>query len=164
MAEEATDEVLNDFAIEHIWFNQQDKVEWGQWGEFNTRLSDQYIPDVCRKYLGRKPKDLSCTRLDYKKGYYYWEETGGHTSGGFVILNAVEQLESGRYRVTFNVVEPSLQWNNDMCRLTLDEALAGDEYARVSFEGTAVIDTGSGGLADRSQWRLERWALGRMEY
>ena len=162
--EQATDEALNDFAIEHIWFNQQDKIEDGQWGEFNVRLSDQYIPDVCRKYLGKTPGDLSRTRLDYKNGYYYWEETGGHTPGGYVILKAVEQLENGRYRVTFNVVDPGIEWNNDMCRLTLDEALASSEYAQVYFEGTAVIDTGSSGLGDRSQWRLERWALGQTEY
>ena len=149
--------MLVDFAIDHIWFNQQDKLEWGQWGDNNVRLSDRYIGNVVQKYFGRRPYSLSGTRMDYYNGWYYWEETGGHTSDGFACLYDITSLGGGRYSVSFYAMGAGENWDNIVCRRTLSEADA--RYDRCG-SCSAVIDTGkNGSLSDRSTWRLTRYTF-----
>lgn len=151
---ESSDRALVDFAIDHIWFNQQDKLEWGEWGDDNVRLSDKYIASVTQKYFGRAPKDLSLTRMDYRDGYYYWQETGGNINNGFACLTGVELMGKCVYIVNFEIYGAGENWSNDVCHYDTAQAAAG--YQR-SGTGHALIDMGVGGLDDRSTWKLVRY-------
>jgi len=154
-----TDDVLVDFAIEHIWFNRQDKLEWGQWGEYNVRLSDEYInPDV-RKYFGVTTENLHQTRFHYKNGYYYWTETGGHINFGHACLDYVEDLGRGFYSVYFSILDVGEYWENDVCYDTLSDAILESDADRFC-RGHAMIYVGEGGsLNDRSTWELMRYTV-----
>lgn len=151
---------LVDFAIDHIWFNQQDKLEWGEWGEDNVRLSENYIPEVTRRYFGLTPRNLGDTRMDYRNGYYYWQETGGHTSSGFACLTDLRDLGGGVYSARFYVLGSGEDWDNDVCYDTL---AANEARYAITRWGHALIDTGAGGnLSDHSAWKLTRYTLDPM--
>ena len=153
--------VLTDFAVSHCWFNRKKQLEWGEYfGGNNVRLPEDQIAPVVKKYFGLKIKpshDLAY--IDYKKGYYYWEETGGHISDGFACLSNVEALGGGRYCVRFDVYGMGEDWDNDVCYY--DSSAADAAYPTYDYAptGRAVIDVGSSGLNDRSGWRLVRYAI-----
>lgn len=99
------------FSVWHIWFNQHDRWESGEWGNNNRRLSDKGIADVAQKYFGRRPLMLDLPELDYDGDYYYFEETGGNMGIGFACLSSVESLGGGLYRVYFGVYGEGEAWN-----------------------------------------------------
>lgn len=153
---------LTSFAVNHCWFNRKKQLEWGDYfGGNNVRLPEDQVPAVVKKYFGIsgfKP-DHDTEYLDYKKGYYYWEETGGHTKDGFACLHNVEKLGRGRYCVWFNIFGMGEDWSNDVCNYATWEAEAAyPPYGDIP-RGRAVIDVGSSGLGDRSDWRLVRYAV-----
>ena len=157
-----TDEaLLTDFAIEHCWFNRQNRLEWGDYfGGNNVRLPRDQIAPIVKKYFGKSiTPSKSVPYIDYKDGYYYWEETGGHTDDGFACLTRIEQVGRTRYSVWFDIYGMGYGWDNDVCYYTRDEARqayplfsGGDAHF-----GHAVIDVGSSGLSDREDWKLERY-------
>ena len=153
--------VLTDFAIDHCWFNRQNRLEWGDYfNDNNVRLSEDQIAPIVKKYFG---VDISPSHdvpyLDYKKGYYYWCETGGHTSDGFACLTRVEAMGGGRYSVWFNTYGMGWDWNNDVCNYTASQAeRAYPPYGDVPV-GYALINTGKGGLDERSEWHVERYTI-----
>ena len=67
------DMVLVDFAHDHLWFNDHDAFEYGDYfGDNNCRVSDRRIQEIVDKYFYDAPVvDLSWTRFDYDGGYYY---------------------------------------------------------------------------------------------
>ena len=155
---------LTEFALEHCWFNRQDALDWGDYFDYNNvRLSEDQISPVIRKYFGLSMKaSHKLTYTDYRDGWYYWQETGGHTSGGFACARVVERLDGRRYRVWFGIYGAGESWDNDACYYTPEQALRAytryDGSDRVPF-GCAVIDTGDSGLNDRSDWTMERYAV-----
>ncbi len=151
---------LTEFAIEHCWFNRQNRLEWGDYFNYNNvRLPESQIAPVVEKYFGLRIKpNHNLQYIDYKNGYYYWEETGGHTSGGFACLNEVWDQSGGYYCVSFDVFGMGSDWDNDVCYYTTAEAER--HYPRESWEhfsGEAVIYVGKSGLNDRSDWRLDSY-------
>ena len=157
-----TDEViLTDFAVEHCWFNRQNRLEWGDYfGGNNVRLPRDQIAPVVKKYFGKSiTPSKSLPYIDYKDGYYYWEETGGHTDDGFACLTRIEQLGKSRYSVWFEIYGMGYGWDSDVCYYTRDEARrAYPPYDMDAIpSGHAVIDVGSSGLNDREDWKLERY-------
>ena len=154
--------LLTDFAVEHCWFNRQNRLDWGDYFNYNNvRLPEDQIKPVVRKYFGVNiTPSHSLPYVDYRDGYYYWQETGGHTSNGFACLNRVEELFGGRYAVWFTVLGMGESWDNDVCYYTYSQA--AQEYPPYSSEfpeGFAIIDLGGSGLDDRSNWTLERYAI-----
>ena len=153
---------LTVFGIEHCWFNRPNSVEWGEYFDGNNvRVSEDAISSVVKKYFGisRFKPDHSRVPHDYRKGYYYWQETGGNTKMGFACLHNVEKLGGGRYCVWFNIFDMGNDWDNDVCYYKTWEA--EEAYPTDGFipQGRAVIDVGSGGLGDRSDWKLVRYAV-----
>ena len=110
------------FSVWHIWFNQHDRWESGEWGNNNRRLSDKGIADVAQKYFGRRPLMLDLPELDYDGDYYYFEETGGNMGIGFACLSEVESLGGGLYRVYFGVYGEGEAWNAADCALLPEQA------------------------------------------
>lgn len=153
---------LTDFAIDHCWFNRPDSLEWGEYfNDNNVRLAEDQIAPIVKKYFGlsRFTPDHSPEYIDYRKGYYYWLETGGHTKDGFACLHNVEKLGGGRYAVRFYIFGMGESWSNDVCNyMTWEAEEAYPPYGFMPF-GRAVIDVGSGDLNDRSDWRLVRYAV-----
>jgi hypothetical protein len=168
-AETLTDAELVQFAIEHIWYNRQDLIEDGEYGNgsYNVRLSDQYIPAVCEKYFGRAPENLSPLYMDYSGGYYYWQETGGHVPSGFAMLQDVRRIGKDQYRVDFAVYGDGYGWDESVCALSETE-IAGlhPEYLSPNMSrGFAVINVGpDGSLADRSTWTLETYLIANNDW
>lgn len=162
-AETATDAELVQFAIEHIWFNRKDRLEWGEWGTgedaYNVRLSDEFIAPVCEKYFGRVPENLYPLYMDYFGGYYYWTETGGHIPGGFALMNEIERVGADRYRAEFFVYGQGYGWENDVYRMdAIDVACEYPEYlSRYQPTGCAVFTAED--LKDRSTWKLEEMCM-----
>ena len=156
------DAQLTEFAADHCWFNRQSRLEWGEYFDWNNvRLPESQIAPVVKKYFGRNiTPSHQPPYMDYKNGYYYWQETGGHTSDGFACLDWVEALGNGRYRVGFHIYAGDTNWSNDACRYTPDQARrAYPSYYGRYREGCAVIDVGKSGLNDRSGWALTRYAV-----
>lgn len=154
-------DLLTLFAVEHCWFNRQNRLEWGDYfNGNNVRLPESQIAPVVEKFFGVEiAPSHEPPYIDYKKGYYYWEETGGHVSDGFACLYNVESLGGGRYCVWFEIYGGGENWDNDVCYLTVDEAEAAYRGYGDAPYGRAVIDTGGAGLDDRSGWRVVRYAV-----
>ena len=153
--------VLTRFAIEHCWFNRKNRLEWGDYfNGNNTRLPEDQIAPVVKKYFGVNiSPSHDVPYMDYKKGYYYWEETGGHISMGFASQYTVEALGDGRYAVRFGVFGLGEDWSNDACYYSASEARSAyPGYDGYEPYGCAVIDTGSSGLNDRTGWSVVRYA------
>ena len=119
---DSEDEELVRFSVWHIWFNQHDRWESGEWGNNNRRLSDKGIADVAQKYFGRRPLLLDLPEMDYDGDYYYFEETGGNMGIGFACLSSVEALGGGLYRVYFGVYGEGEAWNAADCTLLPEQA------------------------------------------
>lgn len=116
------DEELVRFSVWHIWFNQHDRWESGEWGNSNRRLSDRGIADVAQKYFGRRPLLLDLPEMDYDGDYYYFEATGGNMGIGFACLSKVESLGGGLYRVYFGVYGEGEAWSAADCALLPEQA------------------------------------------
>jgi len=151
-----TDAQLVDFAIFHTWYNRQDRIERGQWGEDNCRMSDAYVEEIALKYFGLAPKSLLPSQIRYQNGYYYWQTTGGYMGMGVAILSQVEALGDGRYGVYFGCYGEGESWSADDCGLRPEQAARKFEDSPV-HAGYAVIDTWDGTLEDRSTWTLEQY-------
>lgn len=116
------DEELVRFSVWHIWFNQHDRWESGEWGNNNRCLSDKSIADVAQKYFGRRPLLLDLPEMDYDGDYYYFEATGGNMGIGFACLSNVESLGGGLYRVYFGVYGEGEAWSAADCALLPEQA------------------------------------------
>lgn len=157
-SQRSTDAQLVDFAIFHTWMNRQNRIERGQWGNDNCRMSDQYVADIAQKYFGRQPTNLTPTEIAHRDGYYYWETTGGYMGMGVAILSHVEDMGDGRYGVYFGCYGEGEFWSEDDCDLRPEQAAAKFQ-AGIVHPGCAVIDVGGGTLDDRSTWRLEQYDM-----
>lgn len=151
----ADDAQLVQFAIEHIWFNRKGDLEWGEWGEYNTRLSMDCIAPVCEKYFGRVPAEPDSLWMDEIDGYYYWTETGGHVPGGFAQMHVIERVGAEKYRVTFTVHGCGYDWDESVYGMTAEELVSAYPEYMGSYRprGSAVFSAGD--LADRTDWKLE---------
>lgn len=157
------DTELVDFAVEHIWFNRQDKLEWGEYGNGNNvRLDKQHIPDVCLKYFGRAPELFVSSRYETDGDACVWQETGGHTPFGFAIVNQAQDMGDGRYRISFCVYGMGMGWDERVYSMN-ERSLVHEMPEYVGTEvrpyGDAVIHVNGGSLMDRSTWTLERLAM-----
>lgn len=152
--------LLTGFAVNHCWFNRQNQLEWGDYfNGNNVRLPESQIAPVVQKYFGvtitpsHKP-----LWIDYRKGYYYWEETGGHVKDGFASLYDVQNLGGGRYAVYFKIYGMGSDWTNDVSYYDAEEAESAYPLDGSRPCGFAVIDTGDN-LDDRSGWHIARYAV-----
>lgn len=150
----ASDQEMVQFAIEHIWFNHNENVEWGEWGENNVRLSDEFIAPVCEEYFGRAPAAMDSLYMDYTDGYYYWQETGGHVPGGFARMHYFERVGEEQYRVTFTVHGMYGGWDESVFAMTSAELAEHPEYMG-SYQpvGSAVFTAPD--IFDLSTWELD---------
>lgn len=158
-----TDAELVDFAAEHIWYNRQDKLEWGEHKNGNNvRLDKQHIPDICLKYFGRGPELFTSSRYEIDGDFLCWQETGGHVPYGFTLVNGVENMGDGRYRVSFCVYGMGMDWDERVYSMN-ERSLVHEmpEYFNTDVRpyGNAVVNVNGGSLMDRSTWTLERLAM-----
>ncbi len=151
-----SDAQLVDFAIFHTWYNRQDRIERGQWGEDNCRMSDAHVREIVRKYFGVEPASLVPTQIRYEEGYYYWQTTGGNMGMGFACLSHVEDMGAGRYGVYFGCYGGGEFWSADDLDLRPEQAAQRFSSSPVQ-PGYAVINIGGGSLDDRSTWMLEQY-------
>ena len=153
--EAASDQEMVQFAIEHIWFNRPDDIEWGEWDEYNVRLSAEHIPAVCEKYFGRAPESMLALYMDYFDGYYYWTETGGHVPGGFAQMNYIERVGAEQYRVVFSVYGMYSGWDDSVFAMSRDELFTQHPEFTGSYRpaGSAVFTAAD--LLDRGTWKLD---------
>ena len=115
---------LVDFAHDHLWFNDQDSFEYGEYSnENNCRVSDDRIQAIIDKYFYYpRPVDLSQTRFDYIDGYYYHCETGGWTPDGFAyVVSACPTAENHVYFVSFLIFGSGDYWDNSVMDDSLEE-------------------------------------------
>lgn len=143
---------LVDFAHDHLWFNDHDAYEYGEYGAGNNcRVSDERIQEIVDKYFyDPRPVDLSQTRFDYIDGYYYHCETGGWTPNGFAHVISACQIEADTYFLSFLVFGDGEHWDNGVMNDSLDEI--AEAFAYPSGYGSALIHADD--LADRSTYRL----------
>lgn len=143
---------LVDFAHDHLWFNDNDSFEYGEYSNGNNcRVSDDRIQEIVDKYFyGPRQVDLSCTRYDYADGYYYHCETGGFVPDGFAYVTGICPIGDGVYFVSFMVFGGGNMWDNSV----LDDPLSDivDSYGHPNGYGSALIHADD--LADRSTYRM----------
>ncbi len=150
----ASPAAMVEFAAGHIWFNQNRKVEWGDYANGNNvRLATKYINPVLRKYFGVTVDDIRVRYLDLDGDYLYWQETGGHVPDGFASVTSAEYLGSDWYRVYFDVYGEGEDWNNDVMKLTGSQAAS--LYQRSSRSGFAMVLASD--LDNRASYKLIRF-------
>ena len=143
---------LVDFAHDHLWFNDHDSYEYGEYGAFNNcRVSDERIQEIVDKYFyDARPVDLSQTRFDYADGYYYHCETGGWTPCGFAYAVSAVRVEIDTYFVSFMVFGGGNYWDNSVMDDPLEKIKETFPYP--DGYGCALIHAED--LADRSTYKL----------
>ncbi len=144
---------LVDFAHDHLWFNDHDAYEYGEYsGENNCRVSDERIQEIIDKYFyDSREVDLSQTRFDYIDGYYYHCETGGWTPDGFAhVVSACPTAEEDIYFFSFLIFGGGNYWDNSVMEQTLDQI--EDVYYFPGGYGCALVHAED--LSDRSTYQL----------
>lgn len=151
------DQVLVDFAHDHLWCNRHDDFEFGEYFDgYNCRVADTDIQSVIDDYFYDAPQvDLRQTRLAYRDGYYYHQETGGWSSGGFALSASACALGAGKWLVSFLVFGAGEFWDNNELGLSFAEAI--DKYGAPCNQGAAVVY--STDLADRSTYKMVSYTL-----
>ena len=151
------DQALVDFAHDHMWFNRHSQYEYGEYFDgYNCRVADTDIQSVIDDYFYDAPQvDLRQTRLTYRDGYDYHQETGGWSSGGFALSASACALGDGKWLVSFLVFGAGEFWDNNELDLSLAEAI--DKYGAPCNQGAAVIYATD--LADRSTYKMVSYTL-----
>lgn len=149
---DSDDMTLVDFAHDHLWFNDHDAYEYGEYdADYNCRVSDDRIQSVINQYFYEPhDADITQTRFNYKNGYYYHCETGGWINAGFAHAVSLCPLGEDRYFVSCLIYGGGDVWTADTIALTQDEieAIYGAPLGCCS----AVVHTTD--LSDRSAYRL----------
>ena len=155
-----SDQEMVDFAHDHMWFNDSDSFEYGEYSNGNNcRVSDDRIQEIVDKYFYYRPKrvDLSQTRFDYHDGYYYHCETGGWINDGFAhVISICPTGEENIYFVSFLIFGGGNYWENSVMNWSLEQIEA--EYDYISGYGSAMIYAEN--LSDRSTYKI----IFRMSY
>lgn len=143
---------LVDFAHDHLWFNDQDSFEYGEYANGNNcRVSNERIQEIIDKYFYYpRPVDLSQTRFDYINGYYYHCETGGWTPDGFAYTVSAVQTEIDTYFVSFLIFGGGDYWDNSVMDDSLEEIAERFPYS--CGYGSALIHAED--LSDRSTYKM----------
>lgn len=154
---EARDEqAMVDFAIDHIWFNQADRLEWVEGKEGSVRLDSELTRSVCEKYFGYAPKEPVSSWCPKEDGYFCWSERGSHAQEGFAQVTSVSALGDDRYAVYFESYGAGEEWDNDCCGWTIDRARS--QYAQ---DGRGYAELLAGNLDDRGSYKLLRYVFSR---
>ena len=148
------DRMMIDFAINHIWFNRHNQIEWVDDGEYNVRLAEEAVLPVCEKYFGFAPTEHDSRWVDLTDGYYRWTETGGHVSMGFAQATSVSRMGEDWYVVYFERYGTGENWSNDCTAWTIDQARAQFDC---SGHGMAIFVAEN--LNDRSTYKLLKYAF-----
>lgn len=157
---EAGDEKqMVDFAVEHIWFNQHEKVErfemeWIDDKPYNVRVDKELVRPVCEKYFGYAPRELSSDYYDEVDGFFRWMETGGHGSDEFAQVTSVSALGDDRYAAYFESYGSYHWMENDCCHMTIDEVR--EEYPPYHIGYAEIV---AEDLDDRSTYKLLRYVI-----
>jgi len=156
VADSGDDLPLVDFAHDHLWFNDYESYEYGEYGEdLNCRVSDDRIQEIIDKYFYDPHQvDLAQTRFDYKDGYYYHTETGGWINDGFAHVVNLCPIGEDKYFVSFYVFGGGDFWENDVMDDSLNEIEA--RFHHPCGYGSALIYAAD--LADRSTYRMISFA------
>ena len=147
-------DALVDFAHDHMWFNDHEAYEYGEYeNDNNCRVSDDRILEIIDNFFYAADVNeeiLDQTRYDYDGEYYYHCETGGWNNCGFAHTINVYPAGEDKYFVSFLVFENGESWENDVLDDNLDEIIAvrGEP---VSY-GSALIYAED--LADRSTFKM----------
>ena len=146
------DASLVDFAHDHLWFNDYESFEYGEYPNGNnSRVSDDQIQSIIDRYFDAAPQvDLSQSRFDYDGEYYYHVETGGGANGGFALTLNVYSADDDRYYVSFLTFGTDDNWDNDS--LNLNFADAEMQFGVPAHGGHAWITASD--LSDRSTYRM----------
>ena len=146
------DAALVDFAHDHLWFNDHEAFEYGEYENGNNcRVSDEHIQEIIDHYFeGASRVDLSQSRFDYDGKYYYHAETGGGANGGFALTLNVYAADDNRYYVSFLTFGVDDNWDND--NLKMNFADAEMQFGVPAHGGHAWITASD--LSDRSTYRM----------
>lgn len=145
-------QTLVDFAHDHMWFNDYESYEYGEYtGDNNCRVSDDRIPEIINSFFGDVGEvDLSQTRFDYDGEYYYHCETGGWSNCGFAYAVNVCPVGDDKYFVSFLNFEGNEPWKNDVLDDDLNSIL--ERYGSPSFYGCALVYAEN--LSERSSYKM----------
>ena len=144
-------QILVDFAHDHMWFNDYESYEYGEYEDNNCRVADDRIPEIINRFFGDIGEvDLSQTLFDYDGEYYYHCETGGWTNSGFAHAMSVCPIGNDQYFVSFAIFCSGGQWDNSALDDGIEELI--EEYVAPSDYGSAIVYAGD--LADRDTYRM----------
>ena len=141
-----------DFAHDHMWFNDYEAYEYGDYANGNNcRVSDARIREIIAAYFYDPTEvDLSQTRFDYVDGYYYHCETGGWSNCGFAHVVSICPIGENKYFVSFYIFGGGERWENDAMDDTLAEIIT--KYHQPNGFGSALIYAED--LEDRATYRM----------
>jgi len=144
--------VLVDFAHDHLWFNDYESFEYGDYANGNNcRVSDERIRQIIGDYFyDPRSVDLSQTRFDYIDGCYYHFETGGWSNDGFAHTVSACSIGDDKYFVSFLVFGGGEAWDNSVMDDSMSEAESG--YGHPNGYGSALIYASD--LSDRNTYKM----------
>ena len=153
--QQAPDAALVEFAVEHMWFNYNNsRIEWGEYqNDYNVRVHKKYIPEITEKYFGVTPASPASLYVDFIDPYYYWTETGGHTSCGFASVKNASYLGGDRYLLSFSILAGGEDWKTTDTALSYEDARA--KFPGYECKGTAIVYAPN--LSDRATYKLTRF-------
>ena len=143
---------LVDFAHDHLWFNDYEAFEYGEYENGNNcRVSDERIQEIIDRYFDGAPQvDLSQSRFDYDGAYYYHAETGGGANGGFALTLNVYAAGENCYYVSFLTFGEGESWGRSDLKLNFADAEM--KFGVPAHGGHAWITASD--LSDRSTYRM----------
>lgn len=152
-------QTLVDFAHDHMWFNDYEAYEYGEYeGDNNCRVSDDRILEIIDDYFYEADIDesiLGQTRFDYDGEYYYHCETGGWNDSGFAYTLGAYPIGEDKYFVYFLNFCSGESWENDVLDDDLDAII--EKYGEPLAYGSATVYAED--LADRSTYKMISYTL-----
>lgn len=151
-------DALAHFAIYHLWFNDHDSIERGEYGDvYNRRVSEARLLEVMKDffyYAAESADYLNPGNIPSDGEYFYFLETGGENNCGFARSMGVHPIGDDRYFVSFMVFDNGTFWENDVLDDDLDEII--ERYDSPVGFGSALIYAED--LSDRSSYKMISYA------
>lgn len=152
-------EELVDFAHDHMWFNDYESYEYGEYENGNNcRVSDDRILEIIDDYFYEADFDediLAQTRFDYDGEYYYHCETGGWNDSGFAYTVGAYPIDEDKYFVYFLNFCNGDSWKNDVLDDDINSII--EKYGEPLAYGSATVYAKN--LADRSTYKMISYTL-----
>ncbi len=130
--------------------------------EYHEKIKTSKISEAAKKYFGVGIKSDSYKSWgNYKDGYMYCDCTGGFLNEGFSVVDEIEEIEDGFYRVKFTIYDQSAMSYMDVYSITPADMENGkyDDMTHKLGRGSAIVEVGD--ITNRKTYILREYDVTR---